>query len=60
MYVGIGTNEVVTTFEDKKIWNVYRLIYSLSGFLAVITLSQNKSKRVETGNVFGLVMWLVC
>ena len=24
MYVGIGTNEVVTTYEDKKIWNVNR------------------------------------
>ncbi len=23
IYVGIGTNEVVTTYEDKKIWNVY-------------------------------------
>jgi len=32
--VGIGTNEVVTTYEDKKIWNVYRLIYSLSDFAA--------------------------
>jgi hypothetical protein len=34
MYVGIGTNEVVTTYEDKKIWNVYRLIYTLSDFSA--------------------------
>ena len=34
MYIGIGTNEVVTTYKDKKIWNVYCLIYSLSGFLA--------------------------
>jgi hypothetical protein len=32
--VGIGTNEVVTTYEDEKIWNVYRLIYSLSDFAA--------------------------
>ena len=34
MYVGIGTNEVVTKYEDKKIWNVYRLIYTLSDFSA--------------------------
>ena len=33
MYVGIVTNEVVTTYEDKKIWNV-RLINSLSDFAA--------------------------
>ena len=34
MYIGIGTNKVVTTYEDKKIWNVYRLIDSLSDFSA--------------------------
>jgi hypothetical protein len=35
MYVGISTNDVVTTYEDKKIWNVYdSLIYSLSDFAA--------------------------
>jgi hypothetical protein len=34
IYVRIGTNEVVTIYKDEKIWNVYRLIYSLSGFLA--------------------------
>jgi hypothetical protein len=34
MYVGIGTNKIVTTYEDKKIWNVYRLIYSLIDFSA--------------------------
>jgi hypothetical protein len=33
MYVGNGTNEVVTTYEDKKIWNVC-LINSLSDFAA--------------------------
>jgi hypothetical protein len=34
IYVRIGTNKVVTTYKDEKIWNVYRLIYSLSDFSA--------------------------
>ena len=34
MYVGIVTNEVVTTYEDKKIWNVRLIINSLSDFAA--------------------------
>ena len=34
MDVGISIDEVVTTYEDKKIWNVYRLIYTLSDFSA--------------------------
>ena len=67
MYVGIGTNEVVTTYEDMKIWNVYRLIYSLSDFAALKNKARTYSLRstkdrisprgcVETGNIFGLVM----
>ena len=32
MFVGISTNEVVTSYEDKKNWNVYRLFFVLSDF----------------------------
>ena len=32
MFVGISTNEVVTSYEDKKNWNVYRLFFILSDF----------------------------
>ena len=57
MRVGISTDEVVTTYkEDKKNW--HPLSFCIHS--QVLTLSQNKSKRVENGNVFGLVMWLVC
>ena len=48
MYVGISTNEVVTTYKDKNIWNVYRLFYILSYFSAsqrtrhILTLSKSE------------------
>ena len=41
MYVGIGTNKVVTTYEDKTIWNIYRLFYIISDFSASQRTRQN-------------------
>ena len=57
MYVGISTDEVVTTYEDKKNWHPLRF----SNLSQVLTLSKSKKvQEVETGNVFSLVMWPVC
>jgi len=57
MDVGISIDEVVTTYKDKKNWHPLRFCIHLQVF--TLKVSQNKSKRVETGNVFGLVVWSV-
>ena len=48
--VGIGTNEVVTTYEDKKISGMFTLppnlqplrFFSLSGTRHILTLTKSK------------------
>ena len=56
-YVGISFDEVVTTYEDKKIWHPLRFII----LSQVLTLSKSKKvQEMKTGNVFSLVMlWSV-